>query len=1302
MSKTSVVRAAKRKRRQPPARVSGAKGGQSKPRQPYKAPDSALSISHANLLYFLSEGPIVGPVNGLESVKLDGTPMRGPDGGENFPGASWDFRPGTVDQDHIAGFPAIENEITQGFPVELRSDAPWTRAITDPQLSAVRIRLAWPQIWEVKGNGDQVGYRIDYVIELSVDGGSFQPYLNATLNDKGTTEYERSHRVDLPEGFTSALVRVRRLTANRNDVNWADTMRIKALTEVIDAKLRYPNLALGALRFDASQFQNIPKFSLRARGRIIRVPSNYDPETRAYTGNWNGTFKQAYTNNPAWIWYDLLLHRRYGLGRRITPDMVDKWTLYEIGRYCDVMVKDGLGGLEPRMTTNVYIQDQVEGYALLSDLASVFRGSSCWNGSMVTMVADIPGNEDGYVFTRSNIIGEFEYGAVAWPDRHTRVKVSYDNPANDFKTEPVPVTNEELIGILGHRQKDILAFGCTSQGQAMRHGVWLLKTEQHESWTVGFTTGMEGRNVEPGQIICIADELFSGRVSGGRIRAATKRVITLDLAAQIQPEDRLILNLPSGKTEGRIVKSVAGYEVTLLADYSELPQPESSWSVESADLAVMRFRVQTIEPHGLHQFEIKAVQHEPGKYYAIDNGARIDPQPISILPPGVMSPPENIQIEARSVVEQGLAVSTMRISWSASKGAVSYNVEWRKDNGTWVKLPSIGTLGAEVEGVYSGRYLARVSAINAMGVASPWGNSLEVQLQGKVGLPPAVTHLRTESLVYGIGINWGFPAGAEDTQRTELWQSTANNLADATKLGDFAYPQARHEMQNIVPGTSLFFWARLVDRTGNVGPWFPEKLGVNGQPSSDQTEYEKYFVGKIGKGALYQELRDDIELVTGDGPGSVKELAGKVQDLNTKVDGLVDTFVYDPALTYATGETTREGRYLYRALQDVPPDTPPPNPSYWKDIGELLETANGLVLQVNQNTTHIEEIDGKVAASASSLDALRAAARAEAGEGELADALKSWHSTADLAVEKRVRATDDEALSERITTFGAKVGENTAGLSTLEKVVATNESVSAKTITELKGQLVDVNAGISGNTQALETLSGEVSRIDGAVVASASNLESLRADARSDTGEGELSGALDAWSSTANFALEKKVRATAEEALAMKTEQLQVNLNQTTASVQQVSQAVVDVNGRVSAQTTIKAETIVDGRKVMAGLALGSDGETSEILAFAQRFAIIDEVTGQLRAPFIVSGGQVFINYAMIDTAFIQNLVLGMTLRSSAVNAKGLPLLEINIPAGMLTLRSAGAGGSSTLNNDGLVVTDEGDVVRTQVGKLTL
>ncbi|WP_442757573.1 host specificity protein J, partial [Pseudomonas sp. PM2] len=970
MSKIATAPAAKPRRRPTAARVLGAKGGEQKPYTPYKAPDTALSVATVKLLYALSEGPIVGLVDDKKSVKLNGTPLVSPDGSENFPGTVWDFRPGTVDQEHIPGFPAIENEASQGLPVELKSDNAWTRAITDQQLSAVRIRLSWPQIWQVKTNGDQIGYRIDYAIDLSVDGGSYQTVLSATLDDKGTTEYERTHRIDLPEGFTSALVRVRRLTPNRNDSNFADLMRIKGLTEVIDKKLRYPNLALGGLQFDAKQFQDTPKASFLMRGRIIQVPTNYNPETRTYTGDWNGTFKLAYTNNPVWVWRDLLLHRRYGLGRRITADMVDHWTLYEIGRYCDVMVPDGKGGMQPRMTTNVYIQDSIEGYALLSDLASVFRGSSCWNGSQVTMVADIPGNEDGYVFTRSNIIGEFEMVGAAYPDRHTRAKVAWDNPENEFKTQPAPVTNEELIGALGHRMLDISRFGCTVEGEAIRHGIWALKSEQYEEWSVSFTTGMEGRNVEPGQIICVADELFSGRANGGRISAATRRVITLDIDAEVHEEDRLILNLPSGKTEGRIVKSVSGRLVTVMADYSELPEAECSWSVESADLAVMRFRVQTIEPQGLHQFKIAATQHEPLKYQAIDTGARIDPQPTSIIPPGVMSPPDNVSIESRSIVSQGIAVTSMRITWDSVPGAIAYNVEWRKDSGNWIRLPRTGSLGAEVEGIYSGRYVARVSSVNAMDVASIWGASPEVMLTGKTGLPPAVSSLTTKGELFGISIKWGFPAGAEDTQRTELWYGPANNLEAATKLADLAYPQADYRMQSLLSGATLFFWARLVDRTGNIGPFYPTVNGVMGQSVSDAWPLLEQVKGQIDESSLAPALNGRIDLIDGDGPGSVNARNEQLRkDLEAQIKPYVDALLWDAAKAYAKGDIVRQGNKLYQALAANSSSQPPS--ANWKDVGDILTDANALAIRVDNLDQKITVVDGKVIATQDQLNQLQ-------------------------------------------------------------------------------------------------------------------------------------------------------------------------------------------------------------------------------------------------------------------------------------------------------------------------------------------
>lgn len=1332
MSKTATASAAKQRRRPTAARVSGAKGGEQKPYTPYKAPDSALSIATVKLLYALSEGPIVGLVDDKRSVKLNGTPLISPDGSENFPGTTWDFRPGTVDQEHMPGFPAIENEASQGLPIELKSDNAWTRAVTDQQLSAVRIRLSWPQIWQIKTNGDQIGYRIDYAIDLSVNGGSYQTVLSATLDDKGTTEYERTHRIDLPEGFTSALVRVRRLTPNRNDSNFADLMRIKGLTEVIDKKLRYPNLALGGLQFDAKQFQDTPKASFLMRGRIVQVPTNYNPETRTYTGDWNGTFKLAYTNNPVWVWRDLLLHRRYGLGRRITADMVDHWTLYEIGRYCDVMVPDGKGGMQPRMTTNVYIQDSVEGYALLSDLASVFRGSSCWNGSQVTMVADIPGNEDGYVFTRSNIIGEFEYVSAALPDRHTRAKVAWDNPENEFKTQPAPVTNEELIGELGHRMLDISRFGCTVEGEAIRHGIWALKSEQYEEWSVSFTTGMEGRNVEPGQIICVADELFSGRANGGRISVATRRVITLDIDAEVHEEDRLILNLPSGKTEGRIVKSVSGRLITVMADYSELPEPECSWSVESADLAVMRFRVQTIEPQGLHQFKIAATQHEPLKYQAIDTGARIDPQPTSIIPPGVMSPPENIGIEARSVVSQGIAVTSMRITWDSVPGSIAYNVEWRKDSGNWIRLPRTGNLGADVEGIYSGRYVARVSSVNAMDVASIWGTSTEVVLTGKTGLPPAVSFLTTTSELFGIGIKWGFPAGAEDTQRTELWYGPANNLPAATKLADLAYPQADYRMQSLLAGARFFFWARLVDRTGNIGPFYPVVNGVIGQASSQAGPILDLIAGQIGESELAKEIVDEIELISGSGPGSVNErLEQAKQELEDLIDQITDALVYDPAKTYAAGDVVRQGQHLYQATGPVPKNTTPPNAAYWFDIGTIAETTQAMAVQIQQNKASIDTVDGKVTAQASAVQSLQASWREDDGEGSLTDALQNWDAAAKFAQQVKVQASDNLAMVERTTSLDAAVGANRASLTTLEQVVATDKQATVTRLEQLKssidgntaaigvesstradgdsalstrieqmgasvgsnaaaitqealtranadtalGQRVDTTqAQVDENSSAVQTVTKSLADTDKAVASQSTTLQAVVGGGRDGTDEGDLASALSEWKSK--------------------------------AAIQITAKAQADTDGKLSTMWAVKMQVNSNGQYVAAGIGLGieqnADGLLqSQFLVSADRFAVVNTLAGGgITTPFVVSNGQVFIRSAMIEDGTITNAKIGNYIQSNNY-VSGISGWKLFFDGTFEINSSLGSGQArQVINNAGGKVFDAGGIKRYQWGDL--
>ncbi|NMZ07849.1 DUF1983 domain-containing protein, partial [Pseudomonas proteolytica] len=602
-----------------------------------------------------------------------------------------------------------------------------------------------------------------------------------------------------------------------------------------------------------------------------------------------------------------------------------------------------------------------------------------------------------------------------------------------------------------------------------------------------------------------------------------------------------------------------------------------------------------------------------------------------------------------------------------------------------------------------GQYMARVRAVSALNVSSIPVTSALTSLEGKAGKPPAVAFLTTTSLVYGIGIQWGFPPGAEDTQRTEVWYSESPELATAIKLSDFSYPQASHEMYIPVAGASFFFWARLVDRTGNIGPFYPVPGAVNGASSSVQSEYEKHFEGMISKGALYQSLREEIELISGDGPGSVND---RLTEAKAELEGLLGQITgaepYNPNEHYTAGAFTQKDGHLYQATGPVPAGEAPPNPLYWKDIGTILQTTNALAQQVQLVTSMIEEIEGQVVATATSVEALRSAARGDDGAGDLADAVKGWQSTADLGVEKRTRATETDALARQLTTMEARVGANQSGLTVLEQVVATNKQTAATQLTQLKSDLELTEGKVAGNAQAITGLDTKVTNLDGKVTSQASSNEALRASVRGDDGSGDLAGAIKAWESTASFEVEKKVQASANQALARTSETLQSSIGETNASVQQVSETVVDLNGKVSAQTTIKAQTIANGKKVMAGLALGSDGETSEILAFAQRFAIVDEVSGQLITPFVVSGGQVFINQAVINKAFIQEIILGMTLRSEAVDSRGRPLLEINVKAGTFALRGDGTGGSILLNNNGLAVYDGNDVRRTMTGNLRL
>ncbi|KJW97177.1 host specificity protein [Enterobacter roggenkampii] len=833
--------------------LKGRKGGSSSSRTPTEQPDDLQSVAKAKILVALGEGEFAGQLTG-KNIYLDGTALENSDGSQNFSGVTWEFRAGTQAQNYIQGIPGTENEISVG--TEVSSATAWTRTFTNTQLSAVRLRLKWPSLFKQEDDGDLVGYSVNYAIDLQTDGGAWQTVLNTSVTGKTTSGYERSHRIDLPQAGSTWTIRLRKITSDANSAKIGDTMTLQSFTEVIDAKLRYPNTALLYIEFNSSQFNgSIPQISCEPRGRVIRVPDNYDPETRTYSGTWTGAFKWAWTDNPAWIFYDLVVSDRFGLGHRLTAANIDKWTLYQVALYCDQMVPDGKGGngTEPRYTCNVYIQDRNDAYTVLRDFAAIFRGMTYWGGDQIVALADMPRDVD-YSYTRANVVGDrFTYSSSTTKSRYTTALVSWSDPGNAYADAMEPVFEQALVARYGFNQLEMTAIGCTRQSEANRKGRWGILTNNKDR-VVSFDVGLDGNIPQPGYIIAVADELLSGKVMGGRISAVNGRVIKLDRVADAAAGDRLILNLPSGASQSRTIQAVNGESVTVTTAYSETPQVEAVWVVESDELYAQQYRVVSVSEKDDGTFSITGAWHDPDKYARIDTGAIIDQRPISVIPPGNQSPPANIVISSFSVVQQNISVETMRVSWDQAQNAIAYEGQWRRNDGNWVNMPRSSTTSFDVPGIYAGRYLVRVRAINAAEISSGWGYSEEKTLTGKVGNPPKPVGFTATGINWGIRLNWGFPANTGDTLKTEIQYTANSDFSDPLLLSDVPYPSAEYTQLGLKAGQEFWYRAQLVDRTGNESGYTDWNRGMSNDNADD-------YLGDIADDFLTSA---DGERLTGD------------------------------------------------------------------------------------------------------------------------------------------------------------------------------------------------------------------------------------------------------------------------------------------------------------------------------------------------------------------------------------------------------------------------------------------------------
>ncbi|MCJ9442134.1 host specificity protein J [Acinetobacter baumannii] len=1176
------------------AMVKGAKKGSQQPRQPVVAPDSAQSKTYIKELIGLAEGEVEGLANGYQSILLEDTPLQDENGNKNFENVTVNFRSGTNDQEYIEGFPAVENEIP--IDVELKSSTPWVRSFNNLDLDAVRLRLRWgPLRNQDPTTGDVTGYTIEYAVDLQTDGGAWSEVLRAKISDKTSDNYERPHRIDLPKADSGWLVRVRRITPNSTSEYISDKMYVKAVTEVIDAKLRYPNTALVSLQYDAETFGgSVAKLAVDLKGVKIKVPTNYNPETREYIGFWDGTFKRAYSNNPAWIYYDLCTSKRYGIGERITDGMLDKWSLYRLAQYCDELVPDGLGGQEPRFTCNIYLQSAEDAYSILTKLAGVFRAITYWDGDSIVCDADIP-QDTYFTYTRANIIGEPDHNGTRARDRHNAVKVAWDNPANHYKTEYEFVRDEKAISEMKQvRLLELDAWGCTSRGQAQRAGLWALKSEQLETRTVTFKVGLDGHIPLPGKVIEFADPIFAGRANGGRISAisADRKSITLDRDDVVAVAgDRLIINGENGKAQTRIVQAITGRVITVSVAFDEIA-PQNVWVIDAQDLATLKFRVLSVVQSDSHQFTITALEYNPKKFDAIDHGAHYIDVPISIVNPNIQEPVSNIVITSEDRVDQGINVATMVVSWTQAKGAVKYLVEWRKDDGSWIKLPVTGNNSIELPGIYAGNYQAKVTAVNASDISSLPTYSVVTKLNGKQGLPPALAFIQATGILFGIKLDWGFPAtGALDTAYTEI-QVSPDGTSNIAQLGLFAYPTTTHTIQGLQPNLTQFYRGRLIDRIGNVGPWSD---WTHATTSADATDVLELLNDQISETQLNQDLKtriDHIETIDAE-IGPIKQdiqntkdrIAQEVIDRQNAIqqasDGLSQQIIDGDEGVLEVVETVKKSSDdgLAAAQESIRVVA--------NDLSLVAEKTDGVYAQLNPPLIGSEsDLIGNDQGFAGTWSVQSAMI-----EGDLALSKRIDTTVAEVndlrayaQQEVQARIEGDKVTVQKIDTY---IASNDSALATVRQsaqVAVERSAANAEAIDSINLELDD-----KASTGQLTQVKADIKNVDDKVIAQTIRIDGVYAQMNE---------------SNALFQQQINANASAISSTIKVTETLQTKVGENSASIQNVTESVdgiyaqqftkFDVNGHVSGHGSMNDGTtstfIFNYDAIQFGTPVGIDG----------------------------------------------------------------------------------------------------------------
>ncbi len=922
----------------------GKGGGSSK--TPHEAPDDLKSSQVLTVVDAICEGPIEGPVDGLKSVRINKTPVLDSDGNAMVHGVTVVYRVGEDEQTAMEGFEDSGAETLLG--VEVKKSEPVTRTITAKTLDRLRFTFGVQSLVSTSTKGDRNPTSVQMLIQFRRDG-LWRTERDITITGKTTTQFLASVVIDdlPPRPFEIRMLRI-------TDDSTTDLLQNKTVwsgyTEIIDVKQRYPNTAVIGVKVDAEQFgsQQVTRNYL-LRGRILPVPSNYDPVKRTYMGIWDGTFKPAWTDNPAWCVLDMLTHPRYGMGSRIGVADVDKWALYAIAQYCDQSVPDGFGGTEPRITCNAYLTDQRKAWDVLGDFCSLMRCMPVWNGSKLTFVQDRPADK-AWTYTQSNVVmpadgAPFVYSFSALKERHNAAEVRYTDPNNGWETSTELVENDAAIRRYGRNVLKMDAFACTSRGQAHRAGLWAITTELLETQTVDFSVGAEGLRHVPGDIIEVCDSDYAGVTIGGRVLSvdSLSRTLTLDREVEIPAGGNVVLNLV-GSDGQPVTVAVTAHPAPDRVTVSQLPDGVAAYSVWGLKLPDMRqrlFRCVAIRENDDGTYAITAVQHVPEKESIVDNGAKFDPLPGTSI---TNTPPAVQHLTTEILAEEGQYQARAR--WDTPRVVKGVNFSLRltvKAEDDSDRLASSLTL-TETEHTFRnltpGRYTLTVRAVNSQGQQ---GDPASTQFS--IAAPEAPSFIELTPGYFQITAT---PRQAvhDPTVQYEFWFSDAQITdirqveAGARYLGTALYWIAASS--GIKPGKDYYFYIRAVNQVGKSA--FVE---AKGQASNDAAGYLDFFKGQITESHLGKELLEKVDL-TEDNASRLDEFSKEWQDANGKWNAMWGVKI----------EQTEDGRHYVTGLGLSLEDTPDGKASQFLVAADRIAFINpqngnqtpGFVMQGDQIT----------------------------------------------------------------------------------------------------------------------------------------------------------------------------------------------------------------------------------------------------------------------------------------------------------------------------------------------------------------